>query len=257
MPERTEFAAGEPSWADLTTTDVDTAATFYRSIFGWEAEAIDDPDAGGYTMLTLDGKYVGALSPTMPNDPSPPHWNVYLNVDDADKVSEIAASAGGTVVVPTMQVFTSGKMAILQDPTGAFISVWQAQDHKGAAVTDEPGTLTWVELTTTDTAKAKAFYTEVFGWSAEGSEGEMPYTEFKIGDTSVAGMMAKPKDMPAGIPSNWMPYFKVVDADKKVGEITAAGGNVIMPGTDIPTGGRFAVAADPTGAVFGLYQSSK
>lgn len=257
MPERTEYAAGEPSWADLTTTDVETAATFYRSIFGWEAERIDDPDAGGYTMLLLDGKYIGALSPNQPGDPSPPHWNVYVNVEDAEKTSEIAAAAGGTVVMPVMQVFTSGSMAVLQDPTGAFVSVWQPQDHKGAAVTDEPGTLTWFELTTTDAAAAKAFYTEVFGWTADGSDGPMPYTEFKIGDKSIAGMMPKPPNMPAEIPSYWMPYFAVVDADKKAGEITAAGGTVMVPGTDIPTGGRFAIAADPTGAVFGLYQSSK
>ena len=255
MPERTEFAAGEPSWADLTTSDVDAAATFYRTIFGWEAEPVPMADAGGYTMLTLSGKYIGALSPKMPEDPGPSRWSVYVNVDDADKTVELAQGAGGTVVVPVMDVFTSGRMAILTDPTGAFIAIWQPQDHKGAGITDEPGTLTWVELTTSDTAKAQAFYTEVFGWDVENSEGEMPYTEFKLGDKSVAGMMAQPADMPAGIPSYWMPYFQVVDPDTTANEAKAAGGTVIVPATDIPTGGRFAVVADPQGAAFGLYRS--
>lgn len=257
MPERTEFAAGEPSWADLTTTDVDAAATFYRTIFGWEAEPIADPNAGGYTMLTLGGRYIGALSPKMPDDPGPSRWSVYVNVDDADKTVELAQSAGGTVVVPVMDVFTSGRMAILTDPTGAFVAIWQPQDHKGAGVTDEPGALTWFELTTSDTAKARAFYTEVFGWGAETSEGAMPYTEFKLGDKSVAGMMAKPADMPAGIPSYWMPYFQVVDPDKTAGEIQASGGTVMVPAMDIPSGGRFAIVTDPQGAVFGLYRPSK
>ena len=254
MPERTEFAAGEPSWIDVTTTDVDRATTFYRTIFGWQAEPIDNPDAGGYTMLTLDGKYVGALSPRNPQDPSPPHWSVYVNVEDAEKTAEIATTAGGTVVMPVMQVFDSGSMAILQDPTGAFISIWQPQQHKGAQIVDEPGTLTWAELLTTDTGKAKVFYTEVFGWTAKESDGG--YTEYQLGDASIAGMMGKTPQMPAELPSSWTPYIRVTNVDKTVGEIGAAGGSIIMPGTDIPmTGGRFAVAADPTGAVFGLYQA--
>lgn len=258
MPERSEYAAGEPSWADLTTTDVDAAATFYGTIFGWAAEPVPMPDAGGYTMLLLDGKYIGALSPKMPEDPSPPHWSVYVNVEDVDKTTELVQSAGGTVLVPRIDVFTSGSMAIFADPSGAAFAVWQPQEHKGASVIDENGALTWFELTTTDTEKAKAFYADVFGWGEQTSDGGgMAYTEFKLGDKSIAGMMAKPAEMPAEIPSYWMPYFQVADPDKTAGEAAALGGTVMVPAADIPGGGRFAIVADPQGAVFGLYRPAQ
>lgn len=255
MPDRTEYAAGEPAWTDLTTTDVDAATTFYSTIFGWVAEPVPMPDAGGYTMLTLNGRHVAGLSPKMPEDPGPSRWTIYVNVDDADKAAELAQSAGGTVLVPVMDVFTSGRMAILADSTGAAIAVWQPQEHRGAAVQDEPGALTWTELTTSDTAAAQAFYRDVFGWDAETSDGGgMAYTEFKLADKSIAGMMAKPEGMPAEIPSYWMPYFQTTDPDKLAGEIAALGGTVMVPPADIPTGGRFAIATDPQGAVFGLYR---
>lgn len=255
MAERTEYAVGEFSWADLTTDDTEAAATFYATIFGWVAEPIDDPDAGGYTMLSLNGRRVGALSPKMPGDQGPPRWTVYANVDDADKTVELVQSAGGTVLMPVMDVFTSGRMAILADPAGAVFAVWQPRDHIGAQVTDEPGALTWIELTTSDTEASKTFYGEVLGWTGETHEGGgMAYTEFGIGDKKVAGMMPKPPGMPAEMPSYWMPYFQTTDPDKLAGEITALGGRIMAGPDDVPGGGRYAVAADPQGAAFGLYR---
>jgi predicted enzyme related to lactoylglutathione lyase len=237
------------------TTDVDAASTFYRTIFGWDADPVPMEDAGGYTMFTSGGRFVAGLSPKMTEDPGPVRWTVYVNVDDADKTVELAQSAGGTLLMPIMDVFTSGRMAMFTDPTGAVIAIWQAKDHKGAGVVDEPGSLTWTELTTSDPTKAQAFYGEVFGWGSETSEGgAMAYTEFKLGDKSVAGMMKKPADMPANVPSTWIPYFHVTDPDKVTGEIAALGGKVMVPATDIPTGGRFAVVTDPQGGVFGIYR---
>lgn len=255
MPERTEFPHGEFSWTDLTTSDVDAAGTFYATLFGWVAEPVPMADAGGYTMFTLNGRHVAGLSPAMPNDPSPPHWTTYVNVDDADKTTELVQSAGGSVLMPVMDVFTSGRMAIFTDPVGAAFAVWQPKEHQGSAITDEPGALTWVELTTDDTAASQAFYGEVFGWGSETSDGGgMAYTEYKLGDRSIAGMMAKPPGMPASIPSYWMPYFQVVDPDKTAAEATALGGTVMAGPADIPSGGRYAVLTDPQGAAFGLYR---
>lgn len=253
MTEKTEFAQGEPTWVDLSTSDPGAASTFYATLFGWTAEPVPMPDAGGYTMMTLDGRHVAGLGP-LQNEHQPPSWAAYIAVDDVDKTSELVQSAGGTIAAPAMDVFDSGRMAVFQDPTGAFISVWQAKEHKGAGIIDVPGALTWIELTTSDTAKAKAFYTEVFGWGVkESSEaGGIAYTEYTLGDQSIAGMMAKPEGMPAEIPSYWMPYFQVADVDKAFGEVTALGGNAMVPPTDIPTGLRFAVVTDPQGAVFGL-----
>jgi predicted enzyme related to lactoylglutathione lyase len=178
MPERTDFAAGTPCWVDLGTTDAEAAGTFYATIFGWTAEPVPGPDAGGYTMLSLDGRLVGALAPTAGAD-RPSAWQTYVRVDDADKTVEVATAAGGSVLLEPMDIVGAGRMAVLADPAGATIAVWQPAEHRGFAVTDDPGTYSWTELSTRDTEGAIAFYGEVFGWGHETSDAlGMPYTEF-------------------------------------------------------------------------------
>lgn len=247
MPEKTEHAPGTPSWVDLSTSDTDAAGTFYATLFGWVAEPVPDPAAGGYTMFTLNGRNVGAMAPSQ--DPSrPPAWTTYVCTDDVDKSLERAENAGGSVVMPGLDVMGAGRMGVLADPAGAVIALWQPGEHKGADVVDEPTAFTWTELSSTDPERAKAFYPEVFGWTSETSDmGEMAYTEFKLGETSVAGMMAS---QAPGMPSYWMPYFAVVDPDRTASEAEALGGGVVVPATDFP-GGRFAILRDPQGAVFG------
>ena len=253
MTDKSGYAQGEPSWVDLATSDVAAAKTFYSTVFGWQGEDVPMEDAGGYGMFTLNGKYVAGYAP-LQQPPQPVAWSVYISVDDVDKTCEVVQSAGGTVAMPPMDVFTSGRMAVVQDPTGAFISLWQPIDMKGAMVQDEPNSLTWIELTTSDVETAKAFYADVFGWGAETSDSaEMPYTEFKMGDRSVAGMMAKPPGMPADVPSYWMPYFQPADIDATVRDAAALGANVMVPKTPIPNG-EFAILTDPQGATFGLYR---
>lgn len=251
MPEKTEYAPGTPSWVDLATTDTDAAGTFYSTLFGWRAEPVPDPDAGGYTMFTLNGRMVGAMAP-MAGAEHPPAWTTYVSTDDVDKTVEIAESAGGKVLQPPMDVMGAGRMAILADPTGAVIALWQPGEHKGAQLVDEPGAFTWTELSTRDTAAAEAFYTTAFGWTAETSSmGDVAYTEYKLGDTSVAGMMAPGPDVPPQVPAYWMPYFAVTDPDKTAAEAAALGAATLAPPMDFP-GGRFAVLRDPQGATFGV-----
>ncbi|HEX8003478.1 MAG TPA: VOC family protein [Mycobacteriales bacterium] len=253
MTEKSGYAPGEPSWVDINTTDVAATRTFYATLFGWAADDVPMEDAGGYGMFSLGGRYVGGYGPTQaPGQPAA--WSVYFDTEDVDKTAEVVTSAGGTVVMGPVDVFTSGRMAVFQDPAGAFFSVWQAGDHLGAQVQDEPNALTWVELTTSDTEGAKRFYAEVFGWGEQtATEGSMPYTEFQQGGRSIAGMMAKPAEMPAEVPSYWMPYFQPADIERTVAEAAALGATVMVPPSPIPNG-RFAVLADPQGAAFGLYR---
>jgi predicted enzyme related to lactoylglutathione lyase len=251
MPEKTEYAPGTPTWVDLATTDADAAGTFYSTLFGWRAEPVPGPDAGGYTMFTLNGRLVAAMAP-MAGPDHPPAWTTYISTDDADKTVEIAEAAGAKVLQPPMDVMGAGRMAIFADPTGAVIALWQPGEHRGAQLVDEPGTFTWTELSTRDTAAAETFYTTTFGWTAESSDaGGMAYTEYKVGDLSVAGMMAPGPDQPAGTPAYWMPYFAVADPDKAAGEASALGGTTLAGPMDFP-GGRLAILRDPQGAVFGV-----
>jgi hypothetical protein len=251
MPEKTGYAQGEPSWVDLSTDDVPAAKTFYSTLFGWVADDVPMEDAGGYGMFTLGGSYVGGYAPR--NDERPSAWSVYVAVDDVEDVLARVQKAGGTVVDGPNDVFTSGRMAVVRDPAGAYLSLWQAMSHTGAGVQDEPNTLTWVELSTTDMDLAWTFYENVFGWTAKASDtGDTTYVEFTMGGRSVAGMMAQDPSQ-AGMPAYWMPYFQPADLDKTVGEATALGATLVVPRTSIP-GGDFAVLTDPQGAAFGLFK---
>jgi len=215
-----------------------------------------------YSMFTVRGGEVGAASTQQPDERKmgvPPHWNNYVAVKSADETAKRAQELGGTVLAPAFDVMDVGRMAVLQDPTGAVFCVWEAKKHSGAKVINEPGALCWTELTTTDTTKAEAFYTALFGWTPKHSSPGAPieYTEFSVGGVPSIGMMAKPKEMPAHIPSYWMPYFQVSGIDATTAKARNLGAHVMVGPQDIPNTGRFTVASDPQGAVFALFEFKK
>jgi len=244
-----KYEHGVPSWVDLGTADLAAAGAFYSALFGWNVQQ-GPPESGGYSIADLRGRPVAGLGPQM--NPGPPVWATYVNVDDADATVAKVAPAGGTVIMPPMDVMDVGRMAVFADPQGAVISVWQAKQHAGAGIVNEPGTLTWNELITTDTDAAAAFYAAVFGWGAvTHGEGAGAYTEFQVAGRSIAGMMAKTPEMPAEMPSFWGVYFAVADTDATVKRVAELGGSIMMPPRDIEPG-RFAIAVDPTGAMFSV-----
>ncbi len=254
MGNQIKHPAGNFCWFELGTTDQAGAKEFYGKLFGWE---FDDhplpPEMGGtYTMFTLGGKEVGAcyqLGAQMAGVPT--HWMPYVAVESADAAAAKIAELGGTVLMPAMDVMNHGRMVAFKDPTGAALSVWQPKEHFGADVVGAPGAFCWGELATSDTAKAKEFYTKLFGWTTKDSTmPEMAYTEWINGAQPIGGMM--PLQGPPGVPPHWLIYFTVTDADATVAQATAAGGNVIVAPTDIPGTGRFSVLADPQGGAFAV-----
>ena len=252
MSEMTSYQPGVPCWVDLSTTDLPGALAFYGRLFGWEAEDMGE-QAGHYTMLRLRGLDVAAASPQTPEQAGrPPAWNIYVAVSDADASAAAIEGAGGRLLMPPMDVFTSGRMAVAMDPQGAAFSIWQARDHIGSRIVDEPGSLAWTELATRDVEGAFAFYGTVFGWGRKDTDpAGMSYTELQVEGRSVAGMMAMTDQWPAEVPPHWMPYFAVADTDATAGVAQELGGRVPVPPTDIPPG-RFAVLNDPQGAFFSV-----
>ncbi|HYT38716.1 MAG TPA: VOC family protein, partial [Acidimicrobiia bacterium] len=218
--------------------------------FGWNVE-MGPPEAGGYSIATLRGKPVAGIGPQM--NPGPPYWTTYVSVDSADEAVARAKANGATVYMEPMDVMDAGRMAVFADPIGAVISVWQPNSHPGAGIVNEPNSYSWSELVTTDVEKSKQFYGAVFGWGSvthgEGSPGA--YTEWKIGDRSVGGMMEKPPMMPADVPPHWGVYFSVDGTDAAMEKVKALGGQVLMGPMDVEPG-RFAVVSDPQGAVFNI-----
>ena len=170
MPERTEYVPGTPNWVDLQTTDQAAAKSFYASLFGWTYEDMPMDEEGGsvYTMARLKGRDVGAIAPLgdMAAAGVPPHWNTYVSVSDVDATTALVAPAGGTVMMPPFDVLDAGRMAVIADPTGAVLNLWQAKNHVGAAIVNEANSWSWNELLTPDLSKATAFYNKVLGWTA-------------------------------------------------------------------------------------------
>lgn len=253
MPERTEYPAGMPNWVDLNTTDPAAAKQFYTGLFGWTYDDQPMSDEGAYSLAQIDGKDVAAISPMPPgSDGIPTHWNSYVSVPDVEATVGLVEGAGGTVVMPPFDVMDAGRMAIVQDPTGAMINVWQAKNHAGARLVNDPNMWSWNELLTPDVPKAGEFYAKVFGWTVhpvpDGS-----YTEFKLNGDSIAGAQNPP--MPF-IPPAWTVYFAVDDTDAMIEKIKAGGGALFAGPIDIPIG-RLAVAADPQGGMFNVIRFNR
>lgn len=256
MTERTSYEPGVPCWVDVMTPSRDAAKAFYGGLFGWTFEDQVQDGAIVYTQCFSGGHNVagmGEMSQEMSAGGMPPSWSTYVATTDVDETTRKVEAAGGTVIMPAMQIFDAGRMAMYQDPAGAMIHVWEAGSHLGAALVNEPYGFTWNELQTRDVPGAIRFYEAVFGWKAVTHEGEMPYTEFQLGAASIAGMMGMPPMVPAEVPANWLTYFAVEEADATLTKLGELGGTMIMPPMDIDVG-RFAVVADPHGAVFAVMQ---
>ena len=249
------YAPGRFCWVDLGTTDTTDATRFYTGLFGWTHEDRPMGHGGFYTMLFSGGKSVAALYQQDPQQQAmgiPPNWLSYLSVESADHAAERVRALGGTVLMDPFDVLDVGRMAMIQDPAGAVVALWEARTHHGAEVVQEPNTLAWNELETGDTAKAAAFYTGLLGWEAESSRyGGLNYTIFRQGERMTGGMMAIPAEW-GPVPPHWLVYFAVTECDEAAAAATRLGGTVTSPPMDIEGVGRFALIRDPQGAVFAV-----
>lgn len=250
MAETRTSVENRPAWVDLATPDAAAAREFYGRLFGWQIEVSPDPQYGGYGIAKVDGHDVAGIGPQM--NPGPPAWTVYIGTTDAEGLGAKITAAGGTVVAPAFDVGDQGRMAVFQDPVGAFISAWQPSEmgefHHGG-----PNQYGWAELNARGIEKAVPFYHEVFGWTDEVAPmGDGPeYHQFHLGDDSIAGGMEMNPMVPAEVPSYWMPYFNVEDVDTTFKAALDAGAQELVAPSDYP-GGRFAIVQDPQGAAFGL-----
>jgi hypothetical protein len=244
-------------WVDLATTDVPAAKAFYGGLFGWTSVDLPMGPDYAYTQLLKDGKVVAGLGPMPPGGPQMPvAWSSYVIVEDADAIVAAVPGAGGQVIAPAMDVMTQGRLAMVADPSGAVVGLWQPMDHQGAELFNEPGSLTWNELQTRDLPPAMAFYSEVFGWTWSEGPGAPGYQMASIpvpgGEPRMnCGAMSMPPGVPDEVPSFWAVYFAVEDCDTSLALAESLGGTVFLPAMDMGPG-RFGGVADPTGGVFFL-----
>jgi predicted enzyme related to lactoylglutathione lyase len=247
----TPHAPGTFCWFECGSTDAAKAKSFYTELFGWNAADVPMAgDMGKYTLLknSHEEDIAGLYQLSGPQfEGIPSHWMTYVAVEDVDKTAKRAKLLGGKVLREPLDIPGVGRIAILQDPTGAWIAIARFDQHPG---TSSRGPLGWSELATPDTARAQAFYTELFDWKAK-SDPKNQYTEFQVGGRSIGGMMAL-QHHGSETPPHWLPYVLVEDCDRAARKATDLGARILVPATDISGVGRFAVFADPAGATLAI-----
>ncbi|MGH8990308.1 MAG: VOC family protein [Acidimicrobiia bacterium] len=252
MPTRDSAPLGAPCWIDLFTSDTEKAKTFYGELLGWTAEAAG-PEFHGYLTFSRDGVPVAGGMHNDGTHNTPDAWSVYLASADAKATVDAAQAAGGSVIVPAMDVGELGTMAVVIDAGQAAVGIWQPGLHKGFGLIDEPGTPAWFQLNSRDYDPSVAFYRTVFGWDTHvmSDTPEFRYTTLGEGDAALAGIMDATGFLPEGVPPHWSVIFRVDDADAALAKVTELGGSIVKPAEDTPYG-RLAQAADNTGAQFGI-----
>jgi predicted enzyme related to lactoylglutathione lyase len=273
MLERDGYPPGVPCWIDTSQPDPEAAAAFYSGLFGWDFEdAMPPGSAGTYLIGRLRGGDVAAVGSQPEGGPPMAVWNTYIWVDSADETAAKVLDAGGRVETQPFDVMEAGRMAVLTDPEGAAFCVWQAKEHKGARIVNEPGSLNFNGLNTRDPEGAKSFYGAVFGWEPLGLDGgpqmwrlpgygdhleeRDPGLRKRMEDSGapagfedvVAALNPIAGDQP-DVPAHWDVTFGVEDADATAARAAELGGTVVVGPFDAPWV-RMTVIADPQGAMF-------
>jgi predicted enzyme related to lactoylglutathione lyase len=248
MSTGVQTAVGKFVWHDHGSPGPATATKFYADLFGWEYETFK-PGEIDYEMVKANGQLHGGFG-SPPGNP-PAQWMGHVLVKDVDETVLRAEGAGGKILAEPMDMPEVGRMAVIADPQGAVIAAFSPQGD----APQNGGTFVWDELLTTDVDDAKRFYGEVFGWTSEDKPmGPATYTIFKrAGDTDVGGLMQRPRE---DIPVHWTTYIATQDADATVARAKELGATILSEPMDVPKMGRFAIIQDPTGAVFGIWQSA-
>ena len=273
MLERDGYIPGVPCWIDTSQPDQEAAVAFYSGLFGWDCENVMPPDAPGkYFIARLRGGDVAAVGGPPEGGPPTAMWNTYIWVESADETASKVTDAGGHVVTEPFDVMDAGRMAVFADPEGAVFCAWQAKEHKGAQIVNEPGSLNFNTLNTRDADGAKSFYGSVFGWQTlslgpgaamwrlpgygdfleqrdPGLRERMAQTGAPEGFEDVVAALTPIAPEQPDVPAHWSVTFAVDDADATAERAAALGGRVVVPPFDAPWV-RTTVITDPQGATF-------
>lgn len=257
MQEQIKHTHGGFSWAELATPDPGAAKRFYGELFALKFVDESMGPEGVYTRLQRDGRDVAGLYEMLPEQRAhgvPAAWLPYVTVDDVDAAAAKVVPLGGRLLLAPLDAHDVGRLAVVVDPGGAHLGLWQAKRRCGAELMHAPGTLTWFELMSTDRDRAVAFLAGLIGWEPQPVDmGGMLYTLLMRGGEHAGGAMQLTPEM-GPMPSCWLTYFEVDDCDQSAARVRRLGGQVLKEPEDIPNVGRFAICADPQGAVFAVFK---
>jgi predicted enzyme related to lactoylglutathione lyase len=235
---------GKFVWHEHVSTDPKRAQSFYTRLFGWGTDVFK-PGELDYTMIASRGQNHGGFSTAMEGAP-PPHWLSHIRVESLEETIATATGAGGKLAAGPFEMGEVGRIAIIADPQGAYVSAYQPEQEGPVP----EGVFVWDELGTTDVDGAQRFYQEVFGWTTSEMGPEYGgYRIFNRGERGIAGLMTLPD---SSLPAHWQPYVAVDDPDRTTAEAKELGGFALVEPMDVPEVGRIAVLRDPQGATFGI-----
>jgi uncharacterized protein len=293
MPERDGYIPGVPCWVDASEPDPEAAVDFYGGLFGWEFEDVMPPGSEGKYFIARGAATSSSIFDTSGDlrsgdvaavrsipEAAPPTamWNTYFWVDSADEAASQVRDAGGRVVEEPFDFMDACRTAVFTDPEGAAFCVWEANEHKGARLVNDPGSLVLNGLNTPDVEGARSFYGSVFGWQtlAIGGGAQMwtlpGYGEYleryhpqlrkrmaearaPEGFEDVVASITPIADDQPDTPAHWSVTFATADADATAAKATELGGKVIVAPFDAPWSTptytiRISVIGDPQGATF-------
>lgn len=246
--------SGRFVWYDLSTPDPSEAIAFYTRVVGLGAEALEEMD--DYTMWQVGEESIGGLL-AMPEEVEetgvPPHWLAYVDVDDVDRVARRAEELGGSILSQPTDIDEERRFAVLAGVEGAVFAVFSTTSEQADGWTpprDEPGSVVWHELMTTDVAASTEFFGELFGWQEDEpiDMGDFVYETYGLEGDTFVGVGPSSNDA-----SYWTYYFAVADLEAAIERVEDNGGEVIRGPIDIPGSERIVKCVDPQGAMFAMH----
>lgn len=248
------WPAGVPAWADITVPDLAAAQRFYGGLLGWEFSE-GHPEAGGYVTASVGGHRVaGLLGAQDARAGAAAAWCVYLATDDVTLATGHAVAAGAQLLAGPMTVLGLGDIAVLADPAGAVVGLFQAGTHSGWDVTDVPGAFVWAEQMSHRPELSRRFYTDLFGYEqTDMSAPDFTYTSLAVGGTPAVGVGGYGAGVGQDVPAAWTWYVAVPDAAEAARRVPELGGGVVSGPEDTPYG-RLVLAHGPAGEVVALLE---
>lgn len=244
------YTTGMPCRVAVRSPDRSASMTFYTDIFGWTATV---PPEGfiefriGNMLVAWAGDQTDSFGMTFQVA-----WYPYFYVEDVAATFATAVGAGAEVMAGPTPVRGLGRGAIVTDPNGATLCLWEPGALAGAELVNASGAMRWHELLSADTDTSRSFYSRVFGWEcAPCPEGESHCSVWRLGGRIVGGMRRTGGTGRSTTVPRWLVYFGVDDCDGAAKRARHLGGEVLTPPIETP-GGRRAVLSDPHGATFGV-----
>jgi len=245
---------GRILWYELLTTDMKAAEKFYTAVVPWTVVPFEGSPQPYDMWMREGGVPVGGCMTIPEGMHFPPHWGMYVGVDNLEEETAAIERAGGSALSPVIEVPEVGRMRTMKDPQGAGVSVYEPGSTPLPEHQAELGDVAWHELYTTDAAAAVKFYGGLFGWRETNAMDMGPMGKYHIFARTwdLGGIMNKPKEM-AQVPPHWGLYFRVPDVQQGAERVKANGGQILNGPMEVPGGSWIVNCMDPQGAAFSLH----